>query len=202
MENLRKKFLLGVNKEDKKIYFGEIEITTRNNYKEFTASFDVGEAFDIDNIDEEYKDNYKSDYWDCLDAETKIKHLEDGDITKEEFFENWEICADDYRDYKDCSCTDYETTLNNGQAINFESTCGGQYDIREDSDEYKNITFTDQKAVELILELWDNYHLGNIENNIEEVENKINEILKRLDEYNDRQYKNIKNFIIQNIKEV
>lgn len=214
MENIRKNFLLGINKKENKIYFGEIEIRSprywsreKGNYtdetkQDFSASFDAGEAFDIEDIDENYKNDYKNDYWDCLDAETKINHLEDGEITKEEFFENWEINGDDYRDFKDCSCTDYETTIESGQTINFETTNGGQYDIRENAEEFKNIIFTDKKAVLLILELWDKYHLKNINDNIEEVENKVNEILKRLDKYKSYNYENIENFIKKHIKEV
>lgn len=203
MENLRKNFLLGIT--ENKIFMGEIEITTRNNYKEFTASFDVGEAFDIDDIDEEYKDEYKSNYWDCLNAETKINFLEDGNITRKEFFENWEIYGEDYREYKDCSCTDFEVEIENGQIINFETICCGQHDIREEKEEFKNIQFTNKKAVMLILELWDKYHLKNIENEQEEIESKIKYIIEKLDKYDKRQYKNtenIKNFIKENIKEI
>ena len=198
MENLRKNFLLGVNPKTNEIYFGEIEVTTRNGYKEFTASFDVGEAFDVETIDlEEQCQNQ----WDCLDAEQKLDLLDDGNITKDDVFEDWTRYSD-YKEFKDCSCTDYETELNNGQTINFESTCGGQHDIREDEEEYNNIIFTDKKAVDLILELWDKYHLKNIEKNLQEIETKINEILKRIDKYNDREYENIENFIKTNIEEV
>lgn len=198
MENIRKNFLLGINKEENKIYFGEIEVTTRNGYKEFTASFDAGEAFDIEEIDlQEQCQNL----WDCYDAEQKLDLLYDGDRTREDVFDDWTRYSD-YKEFRDCSCTDYETELNNGQTINFETTNGGQYDIRENKEEYNNIIFTDKKAVNLILELWDKYHLENIEKNIEEVENKINEIFKRIDKYNDKEYKNIKNFIKSNIEEV
>lgn len=198
MDNIRKNFLLGVNKEENKIYFGEIEITTRNGYKEFTASFDVGEAFDIDDIDLQEQ---CQDLWDCYDAKQKLDLLYDGDRTREDVFEDWTRYSD-YKEFKDCSCTDYETKLNNGQTINFESICGGQHDIREDKEEYSNIIFTDKKAVDLILELWDKYHLKNIEKNLQEIETKINEILKRIDKYNDREYENIENFIKANIEEV
>lgn len=198
MDNIRKNFLLGVNKEEGKIYFGEIEITTRNGYKEFTASFDVGEAFDIDDIDLQEQ---CQDLWDCYDAQQKLDLLYDGDRTREDVFDDWTRYSD-YKEFKDCSCTDYETELNNGQTINFETTCGGQHDIREDKEEFNNIIFTDKKAVDLILELWDKYHLKNIENNIQDVENKINEILKRIDKYSDRKYENIENFIKSNIEEV
>lgn len=198
MENIRKNFLLGVNKEENKIYLGEIEITTRNGYKEFTASFDVGEAFDIDDIDLQEQ---CQDLWDCYDAQQKLDLLYDGDRTREDVFEDWTRYSD-YKEFKDCSCTDYETKLNNGQIINFESICGGQHDIREDEEEYNNMIFTDKKAVDLILELWDKYHLKNIEKNLQEIETKINEILKRIDKYNDREFENIENFIKANIEEV
>lgn len=198
MDNIRKNFLLGVNKEENKIYFGEIEVTTRNGYKEFTASFDVGEAFDIDDIDLQEQ---CQDLWDCYDAQQKLDLLYDGDRTREDVFDDWTKYSD-YKEFKDCSCTDYEIELNNGQTINFETTCGGQHDIREDKEEFNNIIFTDKKAVGLILELWDKYHLKNIENNMQDVENKINEILKRIDKYNDREYENIENFIKANIEEV
>ncbi len=198
MENIRKNFLLGINKKENKIFFGEIEVTTRNGYKEFTASFDAGEAFDIEEIDlQEQCQNL----WDCYDAGQKLDLLYDGDRTREDVFDDWTRYSD-YKEFRDCSCTDYETELNNGQIINFETTNGGQYDIRENEEEYNNIIFTDKKAVDLILELWDKYHLENIEKNIEEVENKINEILKRIDKYNDKEYKNIENFIKSNIEEV
>lgn len=198
MENIRKNFLLGINKKENKIYFGEIEVTTRNGYKEFTASFDAGEAFDIEEIDLKEQCQYE---WDCYDARQKLDLLYDGDRTREDVFDEWTRYSD-YKEFIDCSCTDFETTLNNGQTINFETTNGGQYDIRENEEEYNNIIFTDKKAVDLILELWDKYHLENIEKNIEEVENKIDEILKRIDKYNDREYKNIENFIKSNIEEV
>lgn len=198
MDNIRKNFLLGVNKEENKIYFGKIEVTTRNGYKEFTASFDVGEAFDINDIDLQEQ---CQDLWDCYDAQQKLDLLYDGDRTREDVFDDWTRYSD-YKEFKDCSCTDYETELNNGQTINFETTCGGQHDIREDKEEFNNIIFTDKKAVDLILELWNKYHLKNIENNIQDVESKINEILKRINNYNDREYENIENFIKANIEEV
>lgn len=90
MDNLRKEFLLGVNNIENKIYLGEIEITHRNGYSEFTACFDVGEAFDIEDINEEYTQEYFDNLWDCFDAETKLKYLHNGEITKDEVFEDWD----------------------------------------------------------------------------------------------------------------
>lgn len=197
---IRKEFLLGVNNIENKIYLGEINLTHRNGYPEFTACFDVGEAFDIEDINEEYTQEYFNNLWECVDAETKINWLDDGEMTRQEVFESWD--TGDYRDIKDCSCTDYETTLNNGQTINFGTTCCGQHDIRENIEEFKNIIFTDKKAVLLILELWDKYHLKNVKNNIKEVETKINKIINRIDKYNTYEYTTIENFIKEHIKEI
>lgn len=209
MENIRKNFLLGINKDTNKIYFGEIAIdnphfwnSEKGNYtdinkQDFSASFDVGEAFNIEDVDLQQD---CQNLWDCYSAEEKIKLLYDGDRTREDVFEDWTRYSD-YKNFRDCSCTDYETTLNNGQTINFETTCGGQHDIREDKEEYDNIVFTDECAVKEILKLWDKYHLKNISGK-KDVEEKINNILKKLGKYECHEYENIKNFIRENIQEV
>lgn len=193
----RKKVLLGVNPNTNEIFFGEFEITTRNNYKEFTASFDVGSAFDIDSIDLYEQCNYD---WECLDAQAKIDLLDDGEKTKQDVFEDWTAYTN-YKDFIDCSCTDIETTLRSGQTVNFETTCGGQHDIREDEENYKNIIFTNKQAVEKLLVLWDKYHLENIEENIEEVEKEINFIIEKIGFYT-LHAKETKNFIYRTIEEV
>lgn len=196
MENFEKKFLLGVNPEEKTIYFGELEITDRNGYKELTASFDIGEAFDIEDLD---LNEICQEQWDCLDTESKLDLLYDGDRTREDVFEDWTRYAD-YHEFRDCSCTNYEVILQSGELVNFETISGGQCDIREDKENYKKIIFTNRKAVQLLLKLWDRYHLENIENDLEEIEKDINFILSKLDKYTKKE--NIKNFIKENIKEL
>lgn len=197
MEKLRKNMLLGINKETKEIYFGEIEITTRNNYKEFTASFDVGEAFDIEEID---LTEESQNQWDCLDNETKLDLLYDGDRTREDVFDEW-TRYNDYHDFIDCSCTDIEIEIENGTIINFRTTCGGQHDIREDEENYKNIIFTDKTAVEKILNLWDLYHLKNITEHEKEIEKEIKYILDKIGMYTMYSEKT-ENFIKEYIKEL
>ena len=196
MENFEKKFLLGVNPEEKTIYFGELAITDRNGYKELTASFDVGQAFNVEDLDLE---EMCQEQWECLDNQSKLDLLYDGDRTREEVFEDWTRYAD-YNEFRDCSCTDCEVTLESDELVNFETISCGQCDIRENEDEYKNIVFTNEKAVTMLLNLWDSYHLKNIEQDIEEIENKINFILSKLNKYTER--KNIEDFIIENIKEL
>lgn len=155
----RKIILLGVKENE--IVTADVCLTNRNGYNEFTCSFNVGKAFNIDNIDEEYKKNYCNDYWDSLDDTTKINCLDDGEITKDEYIE--QIIDDfsyDYNDFIDCSCTNYEITRKD-KTINFESISGGQHDIRKD-DNFKSMKFTNEALFNDIMYLWDNYHLKEV----------------------------------------
>lgn len=194
MKNLKKELLLGVNPTTNEIILGEFEITTRNNYKEFTASFDVGEAFDIDAVDLNEQCQLQ---WDCLDDNTRLNLLLDGDRTRKDVFEEWTRYSD-YREFVDCSCTDIETELENGTIINFETTSCGQHDIREDKNNYNNIIFTNKEAVEKLLKLWDLYHLKNIEKNISDIEKDINFIIEKIGDFT-RYSNKTQNFIKSNI---
>ena len=186
---MERKFLLGVNKN--KILIGEIEITTRNGYKEFTASFDEGEAFDIDNIDlaEQCQDE-----WDCLDEATKLDLLYDGDRTREDVFDEWTRYSD-YHDFIDCSCTDIEIETKDGVLVNFETTCGGQHDVRDEND-FDKWKFTNKQAFEIIMYLWDNYHLKEI---TEKEEKHFNEACELLKDYKPHSEQS-KNFIKENLE--
>ena len=168
---MEKKFLLGVN--ENKILIGEIEITERNGYKEFTASFDEGEVFRIDDVD--MKANCE-DMWNCYDAQSKLDLLYDGDRTREDVFEDWTRYSD-YHEFIDCSCTDIELTTNDGDLINFETTSCGQHDIRDYFD-FNSWIFTDKKAIDLIFKLWDKYHLKKITKIQEKQFLKICELLE------------------------
>ena len=185
---MKKRFLLGVN--GKSILIGEIEITTRNGYKEFTASFDKGEAFKIDDIDlqEECQEN-----WDCLDAEAKLELLYDGDRTREDVFEDWTRYAD-YHEFIDCSCTDIELEINEN-LINFETTSGGQHDEREEAD-FNEFIYTNQEAFNLIMQLWDNFHLKEITEKEEKIFNTICKLLEGFEPHSEKS----ENFIKNNIK--
>lgn len=171
---MRKTILLGVNNNT--IYTGEFEVTTRNGYKEFTASFNIGWAFDVNNIDDRVED-YFEDLWECSDDEKKLELLQDGDITREEAKDDFVDSVYDYRDIIDCSCTDYEVNdLPSGDTINFETVACGQVDIREEPD-FKGTVFTNKQAVMKLLELWDDFHLKEISMvQEEEIESLLNEL--------------------------
>ena len=190
---MRKTILLGVNGDT--IYTGEIEVTTRNGYKEFTASFNVGCAFDVNNIDDSAED-YFEELWNNSDDEGKLEMLEDGEITKEEAKNDFVGSIYDYRDIIDCSCTDYEVyNMPNGDTINFETVACGQVDIREEPD-FKNTTLTDKEAVMKLLELWDNFHLKEISKAQEQEINSILESMSSYEPYEDK----FEDFIRNNIK--
>ena len=191
---MRKTILLGVNSNT--IYTGEFEVTTRNGYKEFTASFNIGWAFDVNNIDDSAED-YFEELWNNSDDERKLELLQDGDITREEAKNNFFVnSVYYYRDIIDCSCTDYEVDdMTNGDTINFETVACGQVDIREETD-FEKTVFTNKEAVMKLLELWDNFHLKEItEVQEEEINNLLNE-LAPFEEWGDK----FEDFIRNNIK--
>ena len=190
---MKRTILLGVNGDT--IYTGEIEVTTRNGYKEFTASFNIGWAFDVNNIDDRAED-YFEELWNNSDDERKLEMLQDGEITKAEARDNFINSIYDYRDIIDCSCTDYELNdMTNGDTINFETESCGQCDIRREPD-VENTIFTNKEAVMKLLELWDSFHLKEI---TEAQEQEINSILESMSSYEPYEDK-FEDFIRNNIK--
>lgn len=171
-----------------------------NNRNEVSVAFNVGELIDIDNIDKDYMRDYFEELFDCMDSDTKINWLENGYITKDEWIDN-QVADCDYRDVYDCSCTDYEITVNDTN-YNFESTCCGQHDIREESN-FKDFVYTNKKAFNLIMELWDNYHIKNLSNEgNEKVDNMIREIDTLLNDYDcdDFENNNCYKFVVDNME--
>lgn len=168
----RNTYLLGI--KNNQIITANVEIRDWNGRLEFSCSFNNGEAFNVDTIDDDYKKDYAEEYWRCMDDTTKINMLQDGDITRDEALQDLIDNAyyGDYHDYVDCSCTDYEIT-HDGKTINFRSCCGGQYDVRED-DDFKDMTFTDVGLFNNIMYYWDKYHLKEInQDQVEEIKNWI-----------------------------
>ncbi len=174
---MRKTILLGVN--GRQIYTGEFEIRTLcQGGKYFSASFNIGFAFDINNTDS-WAEDYFEELWNNSDDERKLEMLQDGDITKEEArnnFINDTYYYSGYRAFIDCSCTDFEVDMPNGDTINFETESCGQCDIRKQPN-FKNTVFTNKEAVFKLLEFWDNFHLKEISKaQEEEINNLLNEL--------------------------
>lgn len=169
---MREKFLLGAT-VDNELVFGEFEVTNRNGYPEFTASFDTvkpfnGESFDLEEYFEGWIDGMEKDYlydlcerFDCKPSELP-KELAD------------ECC--DVRDALDCSLYPecYEV---DGESWYFESGGCGQHDTRNEMDEVIN-----KEAYDLLHELWDNYHLKKIDDDVVKQVEKLVNMLFDIDE--------------------
>ena len=191
MEKIRKTILLGV--KNNQIITADVEVRDWNGFPEFSASFNQGEVFNVDTIDDDYKRQYAEDYWDCLDDAGKLRILEDGYYTKDEALQNIidEGYYGDYHDFIDVSCTDYELT-HNGKTINFDTIGCGQYDVRED-DDFEDMIFTDEKMFNNIMYFWNHYHLKQVtDDQVKEIIEAINE---DFEEYSD----GFDQFIINNI---
>ena len=192
---MKRTILLGVN--GSQIYTGEFEIRTLSQGgKYFSASFNIGIGFDVNNIDDRAED-YFEELWNNSDDERKLEMLQDGEITKAEARDNFinnTYYYTGYRAFIDCSCTDYEVDIN-GDTINFETVAWGQVDIREETD-FENTIFTDKETVMKLLELWDNFHLKEIPGAKEQEINSILESMSSYEPYEDK----FEDFIRNNIK--
>lgn len=173
---MKEKFLLGVNNYNE-LVFGEFEIRNRNGCAEFSASFDTvrpfnGENYDLEDYYEVWIDGMDKDYlydlcdrFDCRPSE----------LPKELANECYDV-----RDALDCSLYSecYEV---NGESWYFESSSCGQHDTRKEGmKEYTNF-----EAYNLLHELWDNYHLKNVDNNIIE---QVEQVVKMLSSINEEEW--------------
>lgn len=173
---MRRKYLLGAT-VDREIVFGEFKITTRNGYTEFTASFNCVRPFTEDEC-EDATEYYERLIDDCYDAATKYELCESYDCSPNELAglmarDN----GTDVQDIVDCSL--YSNIINvDGVDYYFESGSCGQCDTREyGMDEYVN-----QEAYNLLHELWDEYHLKKVGDDVVEKVNKIIDMLEEVDE--------------------
>ena len=153
---MRTKCLLGATKNNE-IVFGEFEITNRNGYAEFTASFDTVRPFREDDYDlEEYFGNVYYDY----DKGYLYDLCERFDCRPSELANELANECDDIRDAIDCSLYP-ECYSIDGTDWYFESCGCGQHDTREEMEEYVN-----NNAYNLLHELWYKYHLKKVEEDV------------------------------------
>lgn len=178
------KFLLGATK-DKKLVFGEFEITTRNNFQEFVASFDVVTPFDGDNFDlEEYFEDWVED----LDKECLYDLCERNYCAPQELVNTLADNCIDVREAVDCSLYPEVIEVNDIHYY-FESESCDQHDTREiGMDSYVN-----KEAYDLLHELWDKYHLKEID---EDGKEKMEKVIKLLNKVNEKDW--IANYIQEN----
>lgn len=169
---MRDKFLLGANK-DNEIVFGEFEVTRRNGYPEFSASFDTVRPFNGDNFNLE---DYYSDYVDEFDEKTVLNWLKQYDCKPSELGGRLADECTDARDALDCSLYPEEINID-GESWFFESGSCGQHDIRDEMEEIIN-----PEAYELLLKLWDLHHLKQVDDDVIKQVEDLQEALSQVDE--------------------
>lgn len=155
-KDIELKCLLGTT-VDNEIVFGEFGITYRNNYPQFTASFDTVAPINDDDFD---LVEYFDDFLDSCDGDYKWKLCEYHDCKPSELAECLADECCDVRDALDCSV--YPKRINvDGEHYCFESRCGGQHDTRDEMEFYCNKQIYDK-----IHQLWDKYHLKKVDDSV------------------------------------
>ena len=105
---MRKKYLLGAT-VDNELVFGEFEITNRNGYSEFTASFDTVRPFNGEDYDLE---EYYEGWIDGMDKEYLYDLCERFDCKPSELPKELADECYDIRDAIDCSLYPEEIEVN------------------------------------------------------------------------------------------
>lgn len=184
-KRIRKSVLLGATK-DGEIVFGDVEVTWRNGYREFSASFDTVRPFLKDDFD---LTGYVAGYCDEMDYETLYNMCKEHDCSPNDLVDVLAEEVDDIQEWLDCSLFSSEIEAN-GECYLFESVGAGQQDTREEMEKYTN-----KNVYDFIMKMWDNYHLKEI---TEEQENDLLEKLNLLtDKHSDLTENWIRNYIIK-----
>lgn len=170
---MRRKYLLGAT-ADREIVFAEFEVTGRNGYQEFTASFDTVRPFKGDDVDLlRYFENFVDD----IGKESAYDLCEQNHCSPQDLPQILADECSDPRDALDCSLYPEEMNVDD-EWWYFESGSCGQHDTREDGmDEYVN-----KEAYDLLHELWDKYHLKQVGEEVFAQVEKLNEMLEEVDE--------------------
>ena len=169
---MRKKYLLVIN-NDNEVVFAEFGITTRNGCNEFTACFDTVAPFEVEENDGlEYMEELLNS---CYDDGSKYRLCAEYDCTPLELAER--MAEQEYistnADEKDCSVYSNRIYVDDVEYA-FESMSCGQHDIRDEGMK----EYTNKKAVEELLNLWDSYHLKEVDDSIVE---KVTKLQKELE---------------------
>ena len=168
----RYKYLLG-STNDNELVFGEFGVTKLNEYHEFTASFDVVRPFREVDVDlGEFWYSRLEDY----DYEMKYNLCEEYDCAPSELLQNLIDNDDDIMELFDCSLYPECYTIDNEDWY-FESGACGQHDSSGDMAEYVN-----EDAYNALIDLWNNYHLKKVDENVIKKVDDIASALEDVDE--------------------
>lgn len=168
----REKYLLGAT-EDNELVFGEFEITNRNGYPQFSASFDTVRPFNAADFDLE---DYFEDWLEGMDKDWLYDQCVYHDCKPSDLAEYLADECYDVRDALDCSLYPEMYDVD-GEDWCFESSACGQHDTRNEMRDFVN-----PYAYNVLHELWDNYHLKEVDDEVVEIVNKLRDILSEVDE--------------------
>ena len=160
------KILLGATRYNE-LVFANFGISNWNEYPKFTASFDMVRPFDIGSID-------LVERWEDYLAKCEAYELRDllgkYDCRLSELAE---MMADDMGIDGAIDCSLYpETYTIDGIDWYFESMSCGQHDTRGEMAEYVN-----EDAYNVLHELWDKYHLKQVDSGIADTVEHIAHVL-------------------------
>jgi hypothetical protein len=187
---IEKEFLLGFT-SDKEVVFGEVRYDTEN--KQFSATFTTcyPEAIGqeeaiaaIEGVTESMSTRDilgKLEYYDCKPSELPTKIYEDTYNVVEEFFDN-----SLYTESFEIEGVD--------DTIYFLGSAFGQHDTRG-----KMATYINQELYDNLHELWDEYHLKAVP---QEVEDRVNKLLEAIEHQNNTidNEKVVENWLIRNFE--
>lgn len=165
-------YLMGSTK-NKELVFAEFEVTKRNGYPEFTASFSSVRPFNENDVDIE---DYMQDYVGSMGKAEAYEQCEFYDCSPSELAERMAQEADSIADVIDCSLYSEFYTID-GKDYYFESCSCGQYDSRDDMELYTN-----KRVYDKIHRLWDKYHLKQVDSAIELEVFELQQELAKIDE--------------------
>jgi len=176
-------YILGAT-EAGELVFVEFRITHRNGYPEFTASFNGVRPFTEEGAisPEEYFESLAYDVSEARQFELMREHdLSPSELTeflKKEFAQEH---IDNYgsieiQDYIDCSL--YPEIVDvDGEDYYFESVWCGQHDTRMEM-----LFYVDNNLYYELHELWDNYHLKQVDDDVIQRIEKLQKEFEKIDE--------------------
>ncbi len=165
-------YLMGSTK-NKELVFAEFEITKRNGYPEFTASFNSVRPFNENDVDIEA---YMEEHVNSMDKAWAYEQCEFYDCSPSELAKRMAQETDSVADVVDCSLYQKYYTID-GDDYYFESCSGGQYDSRDDMELYTN-----KRVYDAIHKLWDKYHLKQVDSAVELEVIELQQELTKIDE--------------------
>jgi len=149
---MSEKYLLGAT-QDNEIVFAEFGITERNDYPEFTASFNCVRPFPASEVDAtEYYDQLIDD----MDDAWILEQLRRWDCAPSELAEKLAEEAGEVDEVRDCSLYPEQYDID-GEEWHFESGSCGQHDTRGEM-----AIMTSQNLYH-IHALWDAHHLKKVD---------------------------------------